>query len=167
MTCLNLACGREYRDGFVNIDNQQMYQGDFKVDMKADVFDLEWEKNTVDMILVNHFVQYVTPPKMEILLKRWYGWLTYSGEIHIEAGNILEVCKNILESKTVEGMHDKNAIMQLYGIDENIWNKWAWSPQSLSEALYRAGFQALQVFPGHYHENPKRDFLIVAKKILI
>ncbi len=164
MTKLNLACGRDYRKDWVNIDNQQMYHGDFKVDINANIFDLEWENDTVDIILVNHFIQYVTPAQMELLLKKWYGWLKDGGSIYIEAGDILSVCRRILEAKTVKELHDKNGIMQLYGIDDNIWNTWAWCPASLTEYMNNAGFTNLFTGTGAFHNNPGRDFLTVGYK---
>lgn len=164
MIALNLASGREYRQGWINIDNKQMYHGDFNVDLEADVFDLQWDDNTVDLILVNHFIQYVTPDKLDMLLKRWYGWLKDEGSIYIEAGNILSVCEYILNASTVEQLHDKNGIMQLYGIDDNIWNKWAWCPASLTQAMDRAGYKELFTGNGHFHGNPKRGFITVGYK---
>lgn len=169
-TYLNLACGRDYRQSsedikWINIDNQQMYHGDFKVDLKADIFELDnTGSNDIDLILVNHFIQYVTPASMVILLKRWHRWLKPSGELIIEAGNILKVCENIVNAKTVAELHDKNGIMQLYGIDDNIWNKWAWCPMSLRMYLEKAGFKDIKEEPGYYHQNPERDFLIKATK---
>lgn len=161
---LNLACGADYKTGWINIDNQQMYHGDFKVDMKEDVFKLTWKKNAVDAILVNHFIQYCQPPEMKRLLEDWYSWLKPGGQVIIEAGNILSVCKRILEAETVEELHDKNGIMQLYGIDDNIWNKWAWCPESISILMHNAGFKEMKVSPGYFHHNPKRDFVIVGTK---
>lgn len=166
---LNLGCGRDFRKSgegvrCFNIDNKQMYHGDFKVDIDADVFDLEWEDDTVDFILVNHFIQYVTPEKMEVLLKRWLGWLKEGGSIYIEAGDILNVCRNILNAKTVEELQGKDCIMQLYGIDDNIWNKWAWCPASLTSLMDKIGFKSLFTGGGYFHHNPNRDFLTVGYK---
>lgn len=164
---LNLGSGREYRNpesGWINIDNQQMYHGDFKVDMQADFLTLKWKKNSVDGILANHIFQYITPTNAEICLKRWYGWLKKGGEIIIEAGDIQKVAASILKAKTVEELHGKNGIMQLYGIDENIWNKWAWCPTSLYEELTKAGFKDIRCSPGYYHHNPDRDFVMSGKK---
>ncbi len=161
---LNLACGRDYRDDWINIDNKQMYNGDFWVDIEADILHMTWEENTVDTILLNHFIQYVTPPQMVILLKRWYSWLKPNGTIYIEAGNILEVCKKILEATSIKELHGKDGIMQLYGIDDNIWNKWAWCPASLTTAMNEAGFKDLLTKPGYLHRNPERDFMVMGTK---
>ncbi len=165
MTKLNLACGRDYREGWINVDNKQMYGGDFRVDIDGDVFEFEQEENTVDIILVNHFIQYVTPENMEVLLKRWLGWLKHGGAIYIEAGDVLSVARKILEAKDIGELHGKDAIMQLYGIDNKIWNKWAWCPASLTSVMDSVGFKELFTGPGYFHQNPSRDFLTVGYKV--
>ena len=45
-TRLNLACGHQYLPGFINIDNDKMYDG-IKIDKKADVTKLKWKKNSI------------------------------------------------------------------------------------------------------------------------
>ncbi len=164
IVALNLASGRDYRKEWINIDNKKMYHGDFNVDIEADVTKLQWEDNTVDFILVNHFIQYTTPEKLEVLLCRWLGWLKPNGSIYIEAGDILSVCRTILAAQTVEQLHNKDCIMQLYGIDDNIWNKWAWTPASLTLLMDKVGFKELYTGKGYFHKNPNRDFLTVGYK---
>lgn len=164
MIAINLGSGRDYRKGWINIDNKQMYHGDFEVDVDVDIFDYHWSGEKVDFILLNHVAQYITPDKMEILLKRWHSWLKDGGSLYIEAGNILKVCQNILEAKTIEDLHGKNAIMQLYGVDDNIWNKWAWCPASLTKLMSEVGFNHLFTGEGYFHRNRGRDFLTVGYK---
>ena len=161
---LNLACGRDFRKGWINIDNQQMYHGDFEVDVDADIFDYHWTGEKVDFILVNHFIQYAPPDKLKVLLTRWLSWLKDGGSIYIEAGDILNVCRNILKATTVEELNGKNCVMQLYGIDDNIWNKWAWCPASLTKLMDEVGFTNLFTGLGYFHQNPSRDFLTVGYK---
>ncbi len=161
---LNLGCGRDYRKEWTNIDNQQMYHADFKVDINSDILDLEWENKTVDFILLNHVIQYFPPDLLEMLLKRWLGWLKKDGAIYIEAGDIQSVCKNILNAKTVDELNGKDGIMQLYGIDDNIWNKWAWCPASLTFLMDKVGYKSLYSGRGCFHNNPERDFLTVGYK---
>ncbi len=54
--------------------------------------------------------------------------------------------------------------MQLYGIDDNIWNKWAWCPASLTKLMDEVGFKYLFTRKGYFHQNPGRDFLTVGYK---
>jgi predicted SAM-dependent methyltransferase len=162
-TRLNLACGPDYRKGWINIDNGSQYPGE-KIDIKADIIKLKWENNTVDNILVIHYLMYLTPPELDRLLKRWYGWIKVGGEIQIETGNIHSVCNQILKAETVGELHE--AMKQLYGWGNTHGHKWAWCPGSVKEALERAGFNEIVSSLGHYHGKPERDFVINAKKTL-
>ena len=69
MVKLNLASGQQYIDGYINIDNKSMYQGNMQVDREGDIFTLEWEDNSVDEILLSHFAMYIGLEEMPILLK--------------------------------------------------------------------------------------------------
>ena len=55
---LNLASGQMYLEGYINVDNQSMYHGNMNVDKVADIFELEWEDNTVDEIILSHFAMH-------------------------------------------------------------------------------------------------------------
>jgi hypothetical protein len=161
---LNLACGADYRNDWINIDNNS--QGDFKVDIKKDILKLKWKKNSVDSILVIHYIMYCTPPELDMLLKRWYGWLKVGGELQIETGNLYEICKNILKCNTIEELHGKNCLRQVFGWEETHGHKWLWAPIVVKDAMERAGFKEVELAKGYYHENPTRDFVINGKKTL-
>ena len=47
--------------------------------------------------------------------------------------------------------------------DPLIMNHWAYTPQSLTEALRRAGFQRIEIKPAQHH-YPPRDFRIEAQR---
>jgi hypothetical protein len=161
---INIGCGRDYRESWINLDNKQMYNGDFKVDIEADFLTYDREPESVDIILASHVIQYTPPDVLEGLLVRWYKWLRNGGAVYLEAGDVQKVCKNILEAKTIDELHGKNGIMQLYGIDNNIWNKWAWCPASVTTALNKAGYTGLFTAVGTFHHNPGRDFVCVGYK---
>jgi len=161
---LNLASGQMYLDGYINIDNQSMYNGSMKVDKQADLFTLEWEENTVDEILLSHFAMYIGLEEMPILLKRWYSWLRQEGEIRIETGNVKSIAKFILENDNPELINSANGVMQLFGWQTTAGHKWAWCPETLADQLHLAGFKDIRYGDGVYHENPKRDFIILGNK---
>jgi predicted SAM-dependent methyltransferase len=162
MTILNLACGNDYREDHINIDDNS--QGNFKVDKKADVKKLKWKDNSVDRILVIHYVMYLTPPELDNLLKRWYGWLKKEGTIVIETGNIYSICKRIMQAKTISELHGKDCIRQLFGWENTHGHKWVWSPITIQDALERAGFKT-GLYKGYFHDNPGRDFVIIGVKV--
>jgi hypothetical protein len=49
---LNLACGMDYREGYVNIDDYSMYAGRMKTDKMDDVKTLKWQDDSVEEILL-------------------------------------------------------------------------------------------------------------------
>jgi ubiquinone/menaquinone biosynthesis C-methylase UbiE len=161
---LNLACGQDYLDGYINIDNKSMYQGNMRVDREGDVFTLEWEDNSVDEILLSHFAMYIGLEEMPTLLKRWYRWLKEGGKIVIETGNVKSIAKFILENDDPDLINSSNGVMQLFGWQSTAGHKWAWCPETLAWELHKAGFKDLEAGGGYFHKNPERDFLIIGYK---
>lgn len=161
---LNLASGQHYIPGYINIDNKSMYHGNMQIDKEADVFTLEWEDNTVDEIVLSHFAMYIGFKEMQVLLNRWHGWLKDEGKIIIETGNVKSIAKHILENNNPDEINSSNGVMQLFGWETTEGHKWAWCPETLGDLLFKAGFKEVEVGDGHFHNNPKRDFLIVGTK---
>ena len=161
---LNLASGQMYLEGYINIDNMSMYHGDMKVDKQADIFTLDWEENTVEEVILSHFAMYIEFKEMQSLLKKWYGWLKKDGKIIIETGNVKTIAKNILDSSNPNEINGPNGVMQLFGWETTAGHKWAWCPETLGQLMFEVGFKDIQVGEGYFHNNPKRDFLIVGIK---
>lgn len=161
---LNLASGQMYLDGYINIDNKSMYQGNMRVDKEADVFTLEWENDTVEEIILSHFAMYISYQEMSTLLKRWLGWLKKDGILIIETGNVKFIAEHILGTNDPNEINGPNGVMQLFGWETTAGHKWAWCPETLGSLMYEAGFGDIRVGNGHFHSNPKRDFLIIGKK---
>ena len=161
---LNLASGQMYLEGYINIDNMSMYHGNMKVDKQADVFSLDWENNTVDEIVLSHFAMYISFKEMENLLSKWYGWLKEGGRIIIETGNVKSIAQHILDNQDPNEINGPNGVMQLFGWETTAGHKWAWCPETLTQLMLTAGFQTIELGEGYFHNNPKRDFLIVGTK---
>ncbi len=161
---LNLASGQHYLQGYINIDNKSMYHGNMQVDKEADIFTLDWENNVVDEIILSHFAMYISFQEMNILLKKWHGWLKDGGKIIIETGNVKSIAKHILENNDPNEINSANGVKQLFGWETTAGHKWAWCPETLGDLLFKAGFKEVEVGDGFFHNNPKRDFLIVGTK---
>lgn len=157
---LNLASGHMYLEGYINIDNKSMYHGNMMVDKEADIFTLEWEDNTVDEIILSHFAMYIPYQEMEILLKRWLGWLKEDGKLVIETGNVKSIAQHILSSNDPSEINGSNGVMQLFGWETTAGHKWAWCPETLGDLMDKVGFKDIEAYEGYFHNNPKRDFLI-------
>jgi len=164
MTNLNLACGQNYLEGYINIDDLSMYNGAMKVDKEADVFELKWDNNSVNEIVLSHFAMYIDYKTMGVLLKRWQKWLIPGGRIIIETGDVKSIAKYILNNDNPDDINGSNGVMQLFGWETTAGHKWAWCPQTLGQQLKTAGFSKIETARGHFHNNPERDFLIVGTK---
>lgn len=162
MIKLNLASGDRYIENYINIDNQSMSSN--KVDIKADITTLKWQNNSVDEILLSHFMMYLEPEKALQLFKRWFGWLKEDGQIIIENGDIKKVAKIILESNDPDIINGFNGLKQIFGWKETKGHKWAWCEENITPLLVQAGFTLLSITDGIIHHNPERDFLITAAK---
>lgn len=161
---LNLACGRAYLDGYVNIDNKSMYDGQMKVDIEADVLALDWRGNSVDEILLCHFMMYIPIEEAQAQIKKWFGWLKKGGKLIIETGDLKAIARTILVSSDPKIINGTNAVMQLFGWDTTKGHKWAYCYDTLAPLLAEAGFKEIGWCYGGYHQRPERDITITAIK---
>lgn len=164
-TRLNLGSGHDYVPGMINIDNHS--QGFFKADRDADIRTLKWKDNSVDEILLSHVALYLSLEELPKLLKRWRGWLKKGGKFYLETGNLLALCKMILEAKNIKEINGSNGVAQIFGHEyggTNLFAKWCWSPETMVHIFNVAGFSKIEIGPGYFHNNPERDFLIIGTK---
>lgn len=162
MIKLNLASGNDYREGYINIDNQSMNQG--KVDIKNNIFSLKWHEDSVDEILLCHFMMYIDTIQAPMLFKKWFSWLKKDGILIIETGDLKKIAKIILDNSDPSTINGTNGVMQLFGWDKTKDHTWAWCQETLIPLLVEAGFIIEKYFDGGLHNRPERDITIIAKK---
>lgn len=159
MVKVNLGSGKDYRDGYINIDNGSIFNT--KRDITADIFYYDMPLDSVDEILLSHLVMYIRPDEMEILLKRWYGWLKSGGKIEIETIDIEKVmvyALNPIEDKRVDSWGFTN----IFGTEETGPHRWGWRADILEEKLKKVGFSSITKTFGD--KNPNRDYKLIAIK---
>lgn len=54
---LNLGCGKDYMEGYVNVDLNENVNIDQAVNLETDVF--PWEDNSIDHIVAKHVVEHI------------------------------------------------------------------------------------------------------------
>lgn len=153
---INFGCGTDYREGYINIDNGEMFV-DSKQDISCDIKDYpDHDHYSVDEILLSHIVMYLRPEELELLLRRWYEWLKIGGSIEIETINfdqVLEYAK----------LNDKSFGLDcIFGTEVTGPHKWGWNITRLRDLMIKSGFKNLKVSDGS--KNPARDFKIIATK---
>jgi hypothetical protein len=157
---LNLACGREYLNGYINVDDCSMFP-DCVVDKEANIKEMEMPLESVDEIRLSHFVMYTKPSELRPLLKRWFGWLTIGGKLEIESPDIKKICSKVA-NETDEWLIENHGLINIYGHEGTAPHVWGWYPESLLLELYDAGFKECQLGAGL--KKRERDFRIIAIK---
>jgi len=154
-TKVNLASGRMYMKGYLNVDNLSMNPGQ-KVDKKADVLKVSFKASQFNEVLVCHFLMYVTPSEARKLFKRCYKWLKPKGELIIETSDALRIAEMILS--------DPERVDQMFGYGATAGHKWSWTAKTLKPLLKEAGFKRVVVSKGGLHNRPDRDITLICTK---
>jgi predicted SAM-dependent methyltransferase len=94
MIKLNLACGDDYIDGYINVD--LYHEG--KVDARFDVSSMPYEDNSVDEIKAFHIIEHFDWHKGIATLKEWHRVLKPNGRLYLETPDFLESCKEFIKS---------------------------------------------------------------------
>ncbi len=81
---LNLGCGKDVRDGFLNLD---LFSDDPNV-IKMDIRKLEFSDNIVDLILASDVLEHFSHRETDIILKEWARVLKPNGEIIIRCPSL-------------------------------------------------------------------------------
>lgn len=80
---LNLGCGNDIRDGYINIDKYSNIDSDDV--LKADVENLPFEKESVDEILALDIYEHISHIKSLSLLQHWSSILKSGGKLTIQS----------------------------------------------------------------------------------
>jgi glycosyltransferase involved in cell wall biosynthesis len=81
---LNLGCGKDFREGFINID---LFSDDERV-VYMDIRSLEFEDNSVDLILASDILEHFSHREIDSILTEWSRVLKPNGEIIIRSPSL-------------------------------------------------------------------------------
>ena len=90
MIKLNLGCGNDLRQGYVNSD---LYND--KADLKLDSSDLPYDDNSVDEILAYHIIEHFPYRKALATIGEWHRVLKPGGRLRIETPDLLSSCEEV------------------------------------------------------------------------
>ena len=134
---LNLGCGFDRRTGYVNVDNEMLYEPDTLVDLEI----LPWpfETNVASEILLSHVLEHISHLETSKFLDRIYKKISFGGKIIISVPDF----KNIV--KAYESYPGGIASIQsiLYGGQDYIENLHmsCYDEKYLSKLLTQVGFK--------------------------
>jgi predicted SAM-dependent methyltransferase len=120
---LHLGCGRQYFEGYINIDypaTEHTVQANIKVDFYADITKLSYPSSTVDEIRLHHVFEHFSRPIALALLCRWRDWLKPGGLLRIETPDAMACFKSMINP--IISFDNKQQIMRhLFGSHEASW----------------------------------------------
>jgi len=85
MMKLNLGSGRDYKEGWINVD--QFYKGFLNVNNNIVILE-SFQSNTADEILASHSLEHLGKVEGILAMKRWFDVLKPGGTITIVVPNI-------------------------------------------------------------------------------
>jgi len=184
---LNLGCGKDYKEGYINVD----FSKDVTVDECVDLYSVPWpwKDGSADEILMLDFLEHLPYRKTETILLECFRVLRDDGLIVIQVpdfdhcsraaldrdqykcnacgfpfvdGNKLLKCGKCGQSK--EDI-TKAAIHRLYGGQDyhGNWHYTAFTQEILSKMLLKSGFKGLS-FLEEKHQWDNWNFKISGRK---
>lgn len=89
---LNLGCGTDIREGFINIDAKP-FEG---ISLKANVINLsKIRSESVDFIVAQHILQYIPRPLLNSALDGWLRILKPEGVLEVRVPDLKVILENI------------------------------------------------------------------------
>lgn len=141
MKRLNVGSGKDYREGYINLEPNER----FPADMRMNIQDAEFDENSLDEILAQDVIDHMPYVQIKLQLKKFYKWLKNNGTLNVHLPNFENISK-----WAVEGNHE--AMIWVYGTDgdrayyDTNFIKWAFTPKSLKKELEEAGFIIVSYF---------------------
>lgn len=165
MKRINVGCGHDLKDGWINVDNMDWGQPkEYIIDILT-----EWNYTNVDYILVNHTLCLFDYAQADFLLRQFYDSLKPDGIIEIIDMDVMKAYESWqnLDFDGLPGNSDN--------IDERLCNhlvgygrKSTYTPYLVALKLSRAGFTDIDILHTSPHGlRPKEDLTVKARKAYV
>ncbi|MCP5022572.1 MAG: methyltransferase domain-containing protein [bacterium] len=141
---LHLRCGPDRREGWVNVDINPK----FNPDLVAHPHDLPMlPDSSCSDIESCHLLEHLTLTQARAALGEWRRLIIPGGQLHIELPN-LERCLALIGTNMNGFDLGMSSLFgyppEVDGQGEAQLHKWGWTPETLTEELYKAGFQNVE-----------------------
>ena len=154
---LNLGCGFDIKDGYLNIDFQDYHQPD----LVADVTELKMlPNNYYEEIVAQDVLEHIEREKTESVLIRWGELLRVGGKLYLRVPSIIDLAE--LLKKNQDPMFHKELVQCLFGTQHYTgdYHYTGFTKPLIHYYLYLAGFQVLDI-----KNKDEWLFEVFAKKI--
>ena len=141
---LNLACGLDYRDGYVNADLYPLPNA--KVDAVFDVSSIPYADNTVDEIIASHIIEHFDVYESRKILQEWHRVLKPGGKLIVETPDFLASCDACVKASNETRWSMGGHFFATPWIPGQT-HKFLFTEQWLCEYLIREGFSSVTRVP--------------------
>jgi len=166
---LNIGCGTDYREGYINIDGSStLGKVDKVVDIGGESLLVHFGEGTINYILANDIVEHLFRWEAVRLLKDFYSLLVFGGSVEIRVPD----CEYIIESKEFtisdkllllfggQDIPQGNAEMDVSRVEfpQYFCHKYGWTKESMVRLLSSIGFGGID------YSTQGTNIVITAKK---
>lgn len=164
---LNIGCGYDYREGFVNIDgNPNLPRVDRVIDLSDDALPNHFEEGSVGHILASDFIEHHYHWEAIQLLKDFFRILRSGGTIEmrlpdfeaIMTGNYPTRRKIIMLFGGQDIPQGEKDVSHRRRFPQYFCHKYAYTPETMTEELQAVGFSDIQTSPDY------SNFIVTARK---
>ena len=142
---LHLGCGLFYKPGYVNID---LYD-DSVADMRADVSDLPFDAEKVQVIEAYHLIEHFDYIHCKYVLSEWFRILKSGGTLILETPDLAETHRRFAESKPET---QRITLQWIFGIDSRgMVHKTGFTFELLRSLLAEIGFDRVARLDAQTH----------------
>lgn len=142
---LNIGCGKDYRDGWLNVDINHK----FKADIYEDILTIEFASGTFDVIVLVDVIAFINPRKVLDLFSKCSSWLKPRGIFIVATSHLRNIAKILtVEPNNSEIYHE--ALCWLFGTDykkypdyETNHGQWCYSSEDCLDLFEKTGFEHL------------------------
>lgn len=137
---LNLGCGDDRRDGWVNVDFRSEV-----ADVVCDVTGLPFEDETADEVLASDIAEHFPRQRLPDVFAEWRRVLLPGGTLTLRVPNLLKLSEAIVRRPD----RADSLIENVYGGHrwgpDGAWDThhWGWTPQTLDRDLAACGFEVV------------------------
>jgi len=134
-TKLNLCCGNDKREGYLNAD---ISNSDFDFDLSKGY--IPFQNETFEEIIFKHALEHFRFQTGIEILKEIHRVLLPTGKLHILVPDLAKACEDFVLGYDLPNCAP--AILRIYGqnTNEEFVHKWGYSPDDLTNVLLSVGF---------------------------
>ena len=125
---LNLGCGSDYLEGYINIDapTSELSDPNIRADMYVDINELSYPNESIDEIYMEAVFEHFPRHHAILNLKKFYLWLKKNGKITVVVPDFWCTIKNIQKSQSEE--------------EKSFWFRHLFGPQDTAYGNHYDGF---------------------------